>query len=164
MLKASEQEREQILSYMSGQAPDETVEFVQKVYSEQLHSLRHDIWDVHTNLGRWWVITNPTNLYSQVQFPNMDLALTFHMGLCLRMPSSERHSLADLEIEPLMACWRTFEEASEELKHAEEVEDFQAIGMRCRESLISMVHVGQEVVRTPGTDSPPKKSDFRAWS
>lgn len=164
MLKATEQEREHILTYMSDQAPDGTVEFVQKVYSEQLHSLRHDIWDVHTNLGRWWVITNPMNLYSQVQFPNMDLALTFHVGLCLRVPSSERQSLANLEIEPLVSCWRTFEEASEELKHAEEVEDFQAIGMRCRESLISMVHVSQELVKIPDSDTPPKKSDFRAWS
>jgi hypothetical protein len=81
-------------------------------------------------------ITNPTNLYSQVQFPNMDLAFTFHVGLCLRIPSSERQSVADLEIEPLVACWRTFEEASEELKHAEEVEDFQAIGTEFHDSYL----------------------------
>jgi hypothetical protein len=80
MLKTTEQERQHILDYMSDQVSDEKVEFIQKVYSEQLHSLRHDIWDVHTNRDRWWVITNPTNLYSQQQFPNMDLALTFHVG------------------------------------------------------------------------------------
>jgi len=164
MLAATEQETQHILDYMSDQASDETVEFVQKVYSEQLHSLTHDIWDVHTNRGRWWIITNPMNLYSQHDFPNMDLALTFHVGLCLRIPSSERRSLADFNVEPVLGCWRILQEASEALRHAEEVEDFQAIGMRCRESLITMVHAAQETVTYPELQSKPKRSDFRAWS
>ena len=54
--------------------------------------IRHDIWDVHTDVDRWWVITEPMNLYSQDQFPNMDLALSFHVGLCLRIPRSERQA------------------------------------------------------------------------
>lgn len=74
VLKTTEQERQHILSYMVDQALNENVELAQKVYSEQIHSVRHDIWDIHTNLARWWVITNPTYLYSQIQFPNMDLA------------------------------------------------------------------------------------------
>jgi hypothetical protein len=49
----------------------------------------HDVWDVHASDGRWWVITNPTNLYSQNQFPSMDLAVTFHMGLTLRIPRGD---------------------------------------------------------------------------
>jgi len=164
MLKATKKEREHIVGYMSGQAPDETVELAQKVYSEQVLTLRHDIWDVHTNLARWWVITNPTNLYRQDQFPNMDLALTFHVGLCIRIPRSEHQSLADLPVEPLLACWRTLEETGEALSHAEEVEDFQAIGMRCREALISLAHVAQQLVELPDAQTKPKKSDFRAWS
>jgi predicted RNA-binding Zn-ribbon protein involved in translation (DUF1610 family) len=164
MLKATEQERKRIHSYLSDQAPGEIVEFAQKVYSEQVHSVRHDIWDVHTNRTRWWVITNPTNLYSQDQFPNMDLALTFHIGLCLRIPVTDRQSLAELPVEPLLACWRTAKEASEALSRAEEVEDFQAIGMRCREALITLVHVGQELIQRVDAHVKPKKSDFRAWS
>ena len=146
MLKATEQEREHILEYMSAQAPEETVQLAQKVYSEQVHAVLHDIWDVHTDRGRWWVVTNPTFLYSQDQFPNMDLALTFHVGLCLRIPQSEEPSLTELPIEPFAACWRTLEEASEALRHAEEVEDFQAVGMRCRESLITLVQVAQDLI------------------
>src|SRR3954470_261877 len=103
MLKTTVQEREHVLGYMSDQASNETVELAQKVYSEQVHTVKHDIWDVHTNRGRWWIITNPTNLYSQDQFPNMDLALTFHAGLCLRMPRSERQPLTELRVEPLTA-------------------------------------------------------------
>lgn len=48
MLKTTEQERQHILDYMSDQVSDEKVEFIQKVYSDQLHFLRHDIWDVDT--------------------------------------------------------------------------------------------------------------------
>ena len=37
-------------------------------------------------------------LYSQDQFPNMDLALTFHLGLSLRVPRSEERSLTDFPL------------------------------------------------------------------
>jgi hypothetical protein len=164
MLKATKHEREHIMEYMSSEAPDETVQLAQKVYSEQLHTVQHDIWDVHTECGRWWVITNPTKLYAQEQFPNMDLALTFHVGLCLRVPRSEEESPADLALGPLMACWRTLDEASEALRHAEEGEDFQAVGMRCREALITLGHVAQDLIPLPDGQARPKRSDFRAWS
>jgi hypothetical protein len=91
---------------MPSQAPDLTVEFLQKVYVENIGSVQHAIWDVHTNKDRWWVITDPTNLYSQEQFPNMNYALTFHVGLCLRIPRSEKQKLSELPIEPFAACYR----------------------------------------------------------
>ena len=95
MLSATQKEIERVTEYMRSQAPDLTVEFVQKVYSENVLHVRHDVWDVHTNVDRWWVITEPMNLYAQEQFPNMDLALTFHVGLCLRIPRSERQKLSE---------------------------------------------------------------------
>jgi hypothetical protein len=164
MLKATKQEREYVMGYMSDAAPDETLQLIQKVYSERLHTVKHDIWDVQTDCGRWWVITNPTNLYSQGQFPNMDLALTFHVGLCLRIPRSEEESPTALVLGPLVACWRTLDEAGEALRQAEEVEDFQAVGMRCREALITLGHVAQDLLQLPEGDVRPKSSDFRAWS
>jgi hypothetical protein len=81
---------------MQSQASDLTLEFIQKVYSEGVLNVRHDVWDVHTNVDRWWVITEPINLYAQEQFPSMDLALTFHIGLCLRSPRGERQELTDI--------------------------------------------------------------------
>src|SRR6266567_5662087 len=113
MLSATQKEIEHVTEYMRSQAPDLTVEFVQKVYSENVLHVRHDVWDVHTNNDRWWVITEPMNLYAQEQFPNMDLALTFHIGLCLRIPRSEEQLPTDLSLGPLVACWRTLDEVSE---------------------------------------------------
>src|SRR4029079_7362936 len=137
MLKATEQEIEKVREYFEWQAPDLEVTFMQKVYSEAVLNTRHDVWDIHTNKDRWWVITEPTNLYSQEQFPNMDLALTFHIGLCLRIPRSERQKLSALPIEPLAAPFQILTGASEALRHAQEVADYQAIGVRCREALLA---------------------------
>ena len=149
MLNATDDERQAIVDYLASQAPDERVELVQKVYSERLHGTTHDIWDVHTDKDRWWVITEPTNLYSQSQFPNMDLALTFHVGLCLRIPRSERRDVTDLLVEPLLGCWRAFQQAHDAIGAAQEVEDYQALGVRCRECLLSLVHSVQQAIAPP---------------
>ena len=55
----TEAEIEHVKQYMRSEAPDLTVQFVQKVYSENVLNVRHDVWDVHTNVDRWWVITEP---------------------------------------------------------------------------------------------------------
>ena len=164
MLPHSPEEKQAVIDYMNLQAPDLTVEFVQKVYTENVLSHEHQIWDVHTNVDRWWVITNPTNLYSQQQFPNMDLAVTFHVGLCLRVPRSQKQKLSDLPIEPLVECYRYMSEASDALDHAQEVTDYQAIGVRCREALLAFTNAAQTVMPwVSGDATKPKRADFKAW-
>lgn len=101
MLSATEEEIEHVEDYMASQAPDLTVEFLQKVYVENIAGQAHAVWDVHTNKDRWWVITNPMNLYSQEQFPNLDYALTFHVGLCIRIPRTEKQKVSELPMSPL---------------------------------------------------------------
>jgi hypothetical protein len=106
MLAATQEEIDRVTSYFESQAADLTVEFVQKVCTENILGHCHEVWDVHTDKDRWWVITNPSNLYAQEQFPNMDLALTFHVGLasayhaatsagCLIFPSSHSPGATD---------------------------------------------------------------------
>lgn len=164
MLPSTPDERQAIIDYMNSQAPDLTVEFLQKVYAENVLSHQHVVWDVHTNVDRWWVITNPTNLYSQEQFPNMDLAVTFHVGLCLRIPRGQRTKLSDLSIEPLAACFRHVSEASDALASAQEVSDFQAVGVRCREALLAFSSAAQIVVPwVEDAVAEPKQADFKAW-
>ncbi|MHC2187368.1 hypothetical protein ACVJF1_000001, partial [Bradyrhizobium diazoefficiens] len=50
MLQSTPDERQAIIDYMNGQAPDLTVEFLQKVYAENVLSHQHVVWDVHTNV------------------------------------------------------------------------------------------------------------------
>jgi hypothetical protein len=164
MLPATEEEKQAIVDYMNWQAPDLKVEFVQKVYAENVLNHQHVVWDVHTNVDRWWVITNPTNLYAQTQFPNMDLAVTFHIGLCLRVPRSEKSKLSDLPVEPFAEVYRHMGEASDALAQAHEVTDFQAIGVRCREALLAFTSAAQIVKPWSGDlASVPKQADFKAW-
>lgn len=164
MLNASDRERTSILEYIASQAEDETVRLAQKLYTERLGSLVHDVWDVHTDKARWWVITNPTNLYSQEQFPDMDLALTFHVGLCLRIPRRDQPGLDDLGLEPFTVCARGLDDAREALGRAEEVEDFQAIGNRTRDTLTALVQAAQGVIAMEIPEPHAKGADVRAWS
>jgi hypothetical protein len=164
VLPATEQETDDVIAYMAWQAPDLVVEMVQKVYSENVLHVSHDVWDVHTDKDRWWVITEPTNLYSQTQFPNMDLALTFHIGLCLRIPRSERQKLSALPVEPFAEAYRYLGEASDALALAQEVADYQAIGVRCREALLAFAAAAQTVLPWTSEGEPPKKADLKGWA
>jgi hypothetical protein len=164
MLAATEREIKHVTEYMQSQAPGVEVELVQKVYSENVLHVRHDVWDVHTDVDRWWVITEPMNLYAQDQFPNMDLALTFHVGLCLRIPRSERQKLSTLPIEPFSECYRCLQEATDALAQAGEVQDYQSIGVRCREGLLAFVSAAQTVLPWTLAQEPPKKADLTGWA
>jgi hypothetical protein len=164
MLPATQEEIDHVTSYMEWQAPDLTVKMVQKVYAENVLHVRHDVWDVHTNVDRWWVITEPMNLYSQEQFPNMNLALTFHVGLCLRIPRSDRQKLSALPIEPFAECYRYLQEASDALAQAQEINDYQSIGVRCREALLAFSNAAQTALPWTSDQEPPKKADLKAWA
>jgi len=164
MLPATQHEIDEVTSYFEGQAPDLKVEFIQKVYTENVLGQAHNVWDVHTDKDRWWVITNPSNLYSQEQFPNMDLAVTFHVGLCLRIPRSEKQKLSELPVEPFVQCYRYVSEASDALGQAQEVLDYQSIGMRCREALLAFADAARTVVPWTSDDDQPKRGDLRAWA
>ncbi len=164
MLPATQEEINRVTGYMASEAPDRKVQFLQKVYSENVLHVRHDVWDVHTDADRWWVITEPMNLYAQEQFPNMDLALTFHVGLCLRIPRSERQKLSELPVEPFAECYRYLQEASEALQHSSEVADYQAIGVRCREALLAFASAAQILLPWTPEGEAPKKADLKAWA
>jgi hypothetical protein len=138
------------------------VSFLQKVYSEVILGHRHDVWDIHASDGRWWVITNPTNLYSQAQFPNMDLAVTFHMGLCLRIPRTEERRTPAGNIIPFGAVFMKLRETSDVLGQAQNIADYQAIGMRSREVLLTLIAAAQDAAEWTN-EAAPRRADFRAW-
>ena len=162
MLKATDVEIEEIREYFEWQAPDLEVTFMQKVYSEAVLNTRHDVWDIHTNKDRWWVITARTNLYSQEQFPNMDLALTFHIGLNLRIPRTAEQQKNDLRILPFGTVFEMLDKAGTAMTQAHDIAGYQAVGMRCREVLLELIGVAQDAATW--TDTPPQRANFRAWA
>src|SRR3546814_8543576 len=64
---------------------EEFVQHAEKIKTERVMGTDYSVWDVHTNLNRWWVITNPPNLYSPVLMPSLDSTLSFHIGLMARV-------------------------------------------------------------------------------
>lgn len=145
MLPATEEEREYVTSYYLSQSPDgATVSFHQKVYSETIINHRHDVWDVHASDGLWWIITNPTNLYSQEQFPNMNLAVSLHMGICLRIPRSETQRPPDRNLLPFVAVIAQLNDMADALGQAGNLAGYQGIGVRCRETLLAFIATAQD--------------------
>jgi hypothetical protein len=158
-------ERE-IAEHVESQAHGEEVMHVEKLKSEFVFGREHEVWDVWTDQERYWVITAPTNLYLQRLLPSADYALSLHVGLSARIASRQQHDTPVDEEERLRlaAPWRRWTQASEALEQAAEPEEFQAIGMRCRECLLELVRAtaGDGMLRTAETS--PQKGNFLGWS
>ncbi|MFJ3247885.1 hypothetical protein [Streptomyces sp. NPDC086782] len=139
---------------------------MEKVASEMVGPARHDIWDVHCEDSRWWVVTNATYLYSQQDFKSRDVVLTFHVGLMMRMAH-----LQDREVpftpeatDLLPGSWRRWEQAFTAYDGGDEAEDFQAVGVRLRECLVSFIGETSSDDLVPDGKERPKNADFRSWS
>jgi len=55
-------------------------------------------------------------------------------------------------------------QASEAFDHADEAEEFQAVGMRCRECLLAMIREVMDGSDIGQGDDLPKTADFPAWN
>lgn len=108
------------------------------------------IWNVKTdNEGSWWVAQGdlPMNLYPQdkAYYFSTDEVFSFHLGLMLRIMNDEA-SKPDNLIEHIshgaelsINLKRKLLLASEKLQEAIEIEEIQAIGVICRETLIELI-------------------------
>jgi len=142
----------------------EEVTHAERIMTEHALGQKYEGWDVRTTKGRWWVITPPINLYSQELFPSLDYTISFHVGLMARVMSRTRSGVEPMEEALLSAAWRKWQQADEALDEAEEAEDFQSVGMRCRESLIAMVKTLAKPEMVPTGDVEPKRADVPGWS
>lgn len=149
--------------YVEGQARGETVQHVEKIKTEYIMGEAYEIWDVTTDQGRWWVLTNLMNLYSQKHFPSLDYTLSFHVGLMMRLRS--RPDGADsTEPQPFDEVFRRQEQAKNRHDSGIEAEDYQAVGMQLRECLISLVGVLRRRVTISSSVERPQDANFISWS
>jgi hypothetical protein len=157
-------ETDAIKSYVEWQSPNEKVTYVEKMLSERIFDRKMDAYDVHTDGERYWIITQPTNLYSQRLFPSLDHTISFHVGVTARMMATRRSTATDQQQDRLAAAWRRWTQAAESLDAADEAEEFQAVGMRCRECLIAMVRAIAQPGMVPTGAEQPKAAAFIPWS
>lgn len=112
--------------------------------------IKINVWNVKTDVdGDWWVVEGdrvPMNLYPQgAYYFSADEVYSFHMGIMERMfATSEEYQpdgfvraiTLDNEIAPTL--FRKLKNIAALIDIAQEVEDFQAIGVQCREILIEL--------------------------
>jgi hypothetical protein len=153
-----------IRDYVESQAAGEHVTYLEKVKEEHVLGTKHEIWDVKTDVDRYWVITNPTNLYSQNDGRSIDYALTMRIGVTARLSEKQSRQMPAKRGFPLDETWLRWQKTAEALHNAEEVDDFQAVGVRCRECLLSCVRAISPLVMIPDGHLRPKAGDFVHWA
>lgn len=153
-----------ILRYVEKETHHEKVLFLEKVKTELVFDTPIDIWNVHTDKNKYWVFTNPAGLFSQAQFPSFDYAFTFHVGLTYRRASNQRADEAEKQQDQLAVPWRLLDQAAVALETATEAEEYQAVGILCRQCLLSFVKTVSSNDMVPVDQDRPKMADFVAWS
>ncbi|MFC4602731.1 hypothetical protein [Rhodococcus kronopolitis] len=155
--------RNYIISQFAPQQDDE-VSLVQRVGRRRVAGSTYDLYDVHMSSGtRLWVITNPTNFYDQTDFKSLDQVLCYHIGLRAVLHEQFRVEPDEDQEEFVSKPWRRFARAQEAMNDAAETEDYQSVGMRCREALIALAKdsVDADWVHLP--EELPKGSDVKGW-
>jgi hypothetical protein len=152
-----------IRRYVETEAHPEIVQHAERIKKEVVLGHVYDVWDVITEEDRYWVVTNLTNLYSQKQFPSLDYVLSFHVGLMTRLQSRSA-AIDPSEPTPFDEVLRRADQAAVLNDKAVEAEDFQAVGMLLRESLLSLVEALRGRVEVEFQDEVPKGADFVRWS
>ena len=165
--KRDDAEAQHIVEYVEWQARNdkERVTFLEKVLTEHVMGVANHCWNVHTNKRQWWVIAGQfTNLYAQKLFPSLDYLLSFHLGLMLRM-ESERTGTEDPRLaDRLAAAFRLWEQAAQALDQSSESEEVQAVGMRCRETLLTFIKAVSDPTMVPPGEDIPQVANFAKWS
>ncbi len=141
------------------------------VHPEGAHSAgavlntRHDVWDIHTNKDRWWVITGGTNLYSQEQFPNMDLATNLpYWSDAPHPPLQSNKSKSDVRIIPFGPVFKKMEEAGNTAVTLVALSSPGLSGRRCPMPRKLLELIGVALEAATWTEAPPQRANFRAWT
>lgn len=129
------------------------------------------VWNVKTDLdGAWWVVEGdsvPMNLYPQeAYYFSADEVYSFHMGLMERMNTlidykpEEFVEAITLNADIAPQLFRKLKSIATLIDSAVEIEDFQSIGVQCREILIGL---GNSIYFTEmvGDGEQPQESNFK---
>ncbi|MEI8224788.1 MAG: hypothetical protein WCG82_02575 [Bacteroidota bacterium] len=131
-----------------------------------------NVWNVKTKDGAFWVVEGenaPMNLYTQdANYLSADEAYSYHMGITQRLSADYhkdfKHIIDEipLDIQQVKSINRKLNMASEKLNADLESEEFQGIGLICRECLIDLGKElskrNQEIIK----DKNIKASDFKS--
>lgn len=131
------------------------------------------IWNVKTDKeGAWWVATGgglPMHYYPQdtPYYLTTDEVFSFHLGLMMRLMYTEEtkpEHVVDFisgEVGIASDIRRKLVLAAEKLNEAIEIEEIQAVGVICRETLIKLIgNISESGILIKGAEEF-KKADFK---
>lgn len=129
------------------------------------------VWNVKTDSdGAWWVVEGdsvPMNLYPQEAYCfSSDEVYSFHMGLMERMNASIEYKPEEyveaitLNSDIAPQLFRKLKSIATLINSAIEIEDFQSIGVQCREILIELANSIYSADMT-GDGEQPQASNFK---
>jgi hypothetical protein len=158
-------DEDEIREYAERQSRGEKVLHLEKVKTEYVFSRRYDVWDVHMEDGRWWIITFPTNLYPHDLFPSLDYTLSLHIGVTARVLARQRTDATAMEQDrvAVAGAFRRWEQAYDALARADEAEEFQAVGNHCRLALLDLVGDLADSGLTSPRQEQPQRDNFLGW-
>jgi hypothetical protein len=154
---------QEIRDYIESQLQGEKVVHLERTKTEHVFSRRYDVWDIHTESGRWWVISSPTNLYPQDLFPSLDYTLSLHIGVTARVLAAEHTDATPAEEARLVGAFRRWEQAYDALARADEAEEIQAVGNHCRMALLELIGEVSSPTMVPVGQPAPQRDNFLAW-
>jgi len=102
-------------------------------------------------------------LYSQKLFPSLDYTFSFHVGLYTRMMQSEMCHEQEEAHDRINQLWNRLAGAQGTLFNAKKIEDFQSVGMKCRECLLLLAQSLAKPDMVPAGEDAPKRGDFIHW-
>jgi hypothetical protein len=163
-MKATQSERDEVFAYFEHQFDDDPVVHLEKVAVERVGPNVFDIWDVHCAESRWWAVSPALNMYSQEDFKSRDVVLTFHIGMMARVFARKEIPITESGASLLPNTWRLWEQAVEGMVTSREAEDFQAVGVRLRECMVTFAGEIADGDLVPAGTEAPKKADVVGWS
>jgi hypothetical protein len=81
-----------------------------------------------------------------------------------RVAALQRRAPSPAHKSKFTPVWRRWEQAADSYDEAEEAEDFQAVGVKCRETLIQLVRALTKPGVVPEGEEAPKRADVVGWS
>lgn len=154
----------EISAYLQTQLDEVQVKHAERVKVEWVGPNRYEVWDVHERSGRLWVVLPPMNFYVQDDIPTAQHVLSLHIGLMERMSARLVSVASKAEQDRFSVAHRKLDQARRPMRDANEPEDYQTVGVRCREALLAIIHAVADDTLVPDGQEAPKQDAFRAWS
>jgi hypothetical protein len=79
------------------------------------------------------------------------------------MAQRSRMDMEEERAQHVAGSWRRYQQAVDAMDSASEAADYQAIGIRCREALLALVHEHADADWIGELPDPPQRGNFKAW-